>query len=86
MPRARKTVEVDGETYFTQGDENDNQNLANYNAIIQYINTLETILTDHRISTALQYDIFSIDENGTPKYLTKEFEGEIKKQKEKESC
>ena len=81
---ARKTVEVDGETYFTQGDENDNQNLANYNAIIQYINTMETILTDHRISTALQYDIFSIDENGIPKYLTKEFEGEIKKQKEKE--
>lgn len=81
---ARKTVNVEDQTYFTQGDENDNQNLANYNAIIQYINTLETILMDHRISTALQYDIFDVDDNGIPKHLTKEFEGEIKKQKDKE--
>ena len=78
---AYKTVDVNGETYYAEGDKDDNQNLANYNAILNHINFVEDVLWKHDMM--LRQDVFSLNPNGTPK-LNDKFVEEMKKQSEVE--
>lgn len=76
---AYKTVDVNGETYYAEGDKDDNQNLANYNAILNHINFVEDVLWKHDMM--LRQDVFSLNPDGTPK-LNDKFVEEMKKQSE----
>ena len=76
---AYKTVDVNGQKYYAEGDSNDNQNLANYNAILNHINFVEDVLWKHDMM--LRQDIFALNPDGTPK-LNDKFMEEMKKQTE----
>lgn len=78
-----------GETIYKQGDENNNQNLWNYNAVLNQIDYLENILQNQGMMFKFMYQIDP--ETGLPKLnesgfeMTNEFRQELEKQRDVES-
>ena len=83
------TYNSDGEPIYKQGDENNNQNLWNYNAVLNQINYLENILQNQGMMLKFMYQFDP--QTGLPKLnqsgfeMTNEFRQELEKQKDVES-